>query len=891
MSLRGSPWVGLLVSLASCTSTSEPGFQTGPLCPGPGRARAGQIAEGDPTLAGPDAIGGPGDWLLVNDKAAFVVQSVERIKSYYYYGGILVDAAPMEGCVQAAPERFGEIGMILAQGRLAEFTSSVMRTFEGESVEVIGDGSDGGEARLRVHGSDQFFWLLELELLKAAFSGDKDKRLSTPYGVELYVDYVLPPDSAVLRIEMHLRNTGAEEKSFQGGLAVIFGDTTRAEYYSRDGVELSGYGARYGVPWITSTSTAGDGAWSLARVESNLATSRIAGVDAVLDFDEVVLPTVIAPAGQSGDSATFTYLVSVGATDANSASRNLQKLNRMPAPERTYGLRTFEGRVVDALGSGGVAGAEVEVQMEDDEGVWRPLDSFISREDGAFGGQLPDFGLPLRLYAQRPGTPPPPSPVMLGSGATSAEVTLPARGTLEWEVKDPSGRRIPAKLLLFRDGPEVYRQYGAPEHPPAYVAPGEYELVIARGYEWTIHSQVISIPAGGTVKVSATLEHVVDTTGFMSADGHMHGGPSADSTVSIADRMTSAAGEGLDVAIATDHEIVSDWRPGITARGLEDFVATVSGQEVTASLPEHTNMFPVPPRPEALRGDPVRWYGKGLGEIWQLQKARGAGISVLNHPRAGCNYLCLVGYDRITGRATLEDATKLGLPAGTDLMPWNFDAVEYTNGHQEVFLDPRRPDRTGLFEDWMSFLNLGHKITATGVTDVHGFDDPGSPRTYFESSTDAPRDLVEADLVRGYKEGRALVSSGAFARVRMNGNAGMGDTVTDTDGTADLHVTITALPSVDVTRFEVFANCDQVLTSSTTSPGGLVKFDGDVRVPIPRDAHVVVLGFGEGHMPRGLVDYAPRRVPRFTTNAIYVDADGNGRWDPPGGKTCRYPPR
>ena len=41
-------------------------------------------------------------------------------------------------------------------------------------------------------------------------------------------------------------------------------------------------------------------------------------------------------------------------------------------------------------------------------------------------------------------------------------------------------------------------------------------------------------------------------------------------------------------------------------------------------------------------------------------------------------------------------------------------------------------------------------------------------------------------------------------------------------------------------------------------------------------------------MPRGLRTYDATRVPRVTTNPIYVDVDGNGAFDAPGGKTCTY---
>ncbi len=50
----------------------------------------------------------------------------------------------------------------------------------------------------------------------------------------------------------------------------------------------------------------------------------------------------------------------------------------------------------------------------------------------------------------------------------------------------------------------------------------------------------------------------------------------------------------------------------------------------------------------------------------------------------------------------------------------------------------------------------------------------------------------------------------------------------------------------------------------------------------------MVLGFGANPIPRGLGNYNPTSAPRFTTNAIYVETDGDGVFDPPGGKACVY---
>ena len=99
---------------------------------------------------------------------------------------------------------------------------------------------------------------------------------------------------------------------------------------------------------------------------------------------------------------------------------------------------------------------------------------------------------------------------------------------------------------------------------------------------------------------------------------------------------------------------------------------------------------------------------------------------------------------------------------------------------------------------------------------------------------------------------------------------------------------IEAIPEIDVTHFKVFLNCDEVLNVATDDAAAVVKFDGTVSVPITVDAHLVVVGFGQDSLPRGLPQFDPTSIPRFVTNPIYVDANGNGEYDPPGGKSCSY---
>ncbi|MBM4393981.1 MAG: hypothetical protein FJ090_22875, partial [Deltaproteobacteria bacterium] len=61
---------------------------------------------------------------------------------------------------------------------------------------------------------------------------------------------------------------------------------------------------------------------------------------------------------------------------------------------------------------------------------------------------------------------------------------------------------------------------------------------------------------------------------------------------------------------------------------------------------------------------------------------------------------------------------------------------------------------------------------------------------------------------------------------------------------------------------------------------------GSVDLDLEVDAHVVVLGFGVQDMPRGLSGYDQQHVPRFISNPVLVDADGDGAWTAPGPKDC-----
>lgn len=858
-------------------------------CPEPGRALARRLGPGSSGIAGPAAAAGAGDYLLLSTQAAFVVQGPEQSRSFFFGGGVVLDALAVDGCRQQGQERLGELGFALVQPDLDDLARSRLRGVTATTAEIVDDGSTGGPAHVRVRGTDAPFALADTYLSRLVYRNGGVRPWSGPLDLEVTLDYLLPPESRVLTVTVTVANRGAVPQAVAAGALVIFDPASPTARFARTTLTPGGFPLEVGLPWLAASR--GDGAWAVAAQGELPTATSYTGVVAVTDLSRLLTPPRLAPAapaGANGGTASFTYWLAAGDGDLNSATRHLHAANPRGFDGTPRGQRAFGGRVHRTRDrQQPLAGALLEVQRRDDAGSWRTFDGFVSDGQGEFGGLLPDFPGPLRLVAHREGLPDPAPAVFVLEDTPRLDVGFDDGGRLAYRVHDGQGQELPARITLWQGEQRVLDIRTTDRPGERELPPGDYGVSVSRGYEYEPYQGTLSIQAGQTTRLDVALAQVVDTSGYLSFDAHMHAAPSPDGELSIAERILAAAVEGLEVTVATDHEYIGTWAAGAVQTGLGRWVATVAGEEVTASLPEHVNIYPVPLRPARPRGDPIDWYGMDLPGIFAAARARGAALVQLNHPREDCGWMCLIRYDRLRGEAALADPTLLGFPAGAALWSFDFDVFEYMNGHDDVFLRPDDPDGTGKLDDWLSFLNLGHRITAVGNTDAHGWR-MGSPRSYFASSTDSPADFDEAGFVRAVREGRVLVSAGAFARVTADGSAEPGDTVVDTDGTVDLAVQIEALPGIDVTHFKVLVNCDEALTVATTDPHGLVKYDGVVAVPVEQDAHLVVLGFGAQAQPRGLYLGPSPRVPRFTTNAIYVDAGGDGVHDPPGGKPCRY---
>jgi hypothetical protein len=117
------------------------------------------------------------------------------------------------------------------------------------------------------------------------------------------------------------------------------------------------------------------------------------------------------------------------------------------------------------------------------------------------------------------------------------------------------------------------------------LAPGSYVAFASRGLEYTLDAKPFTISPGQTTNLGFSIERVVDTGGFVSADFHIHSAKSFDSSVPMSDRVVAFLAEGVEVMIATDHDFITDYAPVISSLAAGSEIRSIIGDELTGGNP------------------------------------------------------------------------------------------------------------------------------------------------------------------------------------------------------------------------------------------------------------------------------------------------------------------
>jgi hypothetical protein len=484
--------------------------------------------------------------------------------------------------------------------------------------------------------------------------------------------------------------------------------------------------------------------------------------------------------------------------------------------------------------------------------------------------------------------------VVRARSVTPSLPVLPPEGGLTYEVRDAdTNALIPCKLTLVGvDGTpdprftrnDIGRQEGEGTVVAydrilsvsgvgvAHVPVGVYDVYVSRGPEWDLAvERKVRIQAGKSSVVQARLKHVVDTAGWISADFHVHAAHSSDSHVPMHDRIFEFVADGVELITSTDHNVVSNYAPLIDEIGVGRYITSIVGDELTTNGWGHFGAWPLTHDLERVGQGAVLVHGKGPKDFFGDVRAHAPDAVIdVHHPRIDGE----IGYFNIGGLDSRSDkAARAGFS-------FDFDAVEVLNGYQDS--ERRSVDR--MIDDWFALMRHGHIVTATGNSDTHHLDHNigGYPRNYVRVQEDKPQSLRDPlEIPRAVKGHHVLFTTGPFVVVKVDG-AGIGDIAPARGGSANVELEVRAAPWVSVSTAILYVDGHEEHRWKVDKSDKPTRLHETFPVHVTHDAWVVVRVDGDEPLAPVVGDRKRFDVrPLALTNPVFLDVDGNGKYDPP----------
>lgn len=651
--------------------------------------------------------------------------------------------------------------------------------------------------------------------------------------------------------------------------------------------------------WVASR---GDGA-SYGIVAEKSARNYVLGKKAVYEDDatKVTDTSILVPFSASGFLGLFyesappelapgaafevTKYFLVGAGDVGSVLDVMHEVRGVPTGR-------LGGQVFDSTTGQPARGANVIVYRRDPaKNTRRIYSQYDVRENGSFGGTLEPGAYSLRVEGEgrwmgafrdfdiAPGqsagfrleSDPPGRIVVRVVDAYGHP--LPAKSTAVGVHEAAGVGRLPRDFLYDLRAGERFRPTDMREDDPndpstreyienvafasrgvveLRVRPGTYRVVTSRGPEYDLAASEITVRPDEQKSVTHMLTRVVDTRGWVAGDMHVHSRNSIDSPMTLDERVRSLAAEGLEWAVSTDHNYVTDYAPFVAREDLAEWIHPMVGLEMTTLESGHYNGYPLGYQVGPITHGAFEWAGRPPGAIFDDMRAMGSlgrerTIIQVNHPRDGVlGYFSQYQRDPFTGveippglvqQVLAPKGPAFKNPDGASAFSGAFDAIEVANGKLfweiHSFRVPEAlpvgplpanvpetgaivrkangaPAFPGVVEDWFNLLNLGFQYVAVGTGDTHnGFDEAGQFRTMvYVGADDEPAHLTDARLVDAMRARRAVVTNGPLLDFFVDDpeRGAMGKVLTRAGDRARLTYRLTAAPWMSVARVNVYRN-------------------------------------------------------------------------------------
>ncbi|MDA0666553.1 MAG: CehA/McbA family metallohydrolase [Planctomycetota bacterium] len=393
------------------------------------------------------------------------------------------------------------------------------------------------------------------------------------------------------------------------------------------------------------------------------------------------------------------------------------------------------------------------------------------------------------------------------------------------------------------------------------LAAGKYRVYATRGMEWGVAELHLEHSFASEVAATLSIEKELDTTGWLSADTHMHTLTfSGHGDALLEERVLTLAGEGLDVAIATDHNHHADYTSAQHAAGVSEHYLSIVGNEVTTDL-GHMNAFPFTEEGKLPNHKLQEW-----APLIQDIRDKGAQVVILNHPRWPDRDKGPYGVFKLDPRTGLF-ADGIQIPV---------DALEVFNS-----TTPHTP-WPEVMRDWFSLMNAGSRIRGVGSSDSHSVLDPvGQGRTWLKSPTDDPKLANIDDICSAFREGHSSMGLGLFGEVLVQG-VGPGELATPTDGEITIDFRIAGATWATAEKATVYMNGVEVASTTLPPPTEAAHHDQTVSFKIrtpSADAWLVCVATGP--KPQGAWWYSLFDDLVLVTNPVWVDTNLDGVYQSP----------
>ena len=801
----------------SATDTAEDADVASPPTP-----RAWVVTSEDDLLTGREATGRVGDLRIENQHIVAIIGAPDH-HMWGPFGGGILDLA-----VQGGEDRFQE----------AFSTAGFLRAVRAETVEVAADGVEG-DAVVRVKGTDGAIPLVDL-IAK-----------TTPVGLDVTVEYILPEDSPCLEIHTTATNPTDEAVMVALGDGFIWSESGHVfgpgSGYSTEGLLAQGPVKYLGAdqPGLTHLLTPLGGA----------------SVSVALLEDELSLLSYEMRSLEPGESAEIRRCV-------------------YASPGRSLVPLAIHWEEIGQATSPASGSVEIATSGYDMEQAWIE----VYRDDAFLGSTSPDqdgeftFQAPPGAYRG----------LLRGEGLPETEVewTMVKDEPVDGIVFAPvAPSRIDA-LITGEDGATIPGRVTVQPGPDAaihgthyavvptldgaatiYLPSGTWTITGSLGPQWGLCKGDVTVAEGETETFTCAIEPQIDADGWIPGDLHVHSEFSIDSNMPREERVKALVTEGVRFFAGTEHDIFVDYRPIVEAMGASDLLTASLGNEVSP-LMAHFNClgceytigtyFEVEWMELSPEGEVIRpLYAP---EIWALMKNDFAATMVqLNHPRASQGFFDFIGYDPETGPEAMDP----------EVFDTSFDSMEVWNGN-----DKWGDLRDSTLPDWYSFLNRGHRKIGIGNSDSHDL----------RQWVGQPRNLVLADeptdeaFYTALKAGKSQGTSAPLIEFSA-GEATLGDTFVP-DAPEDLvtfSIRVTAPTWAPLETVLLVGNGAVIQEWDVSGETGLLRLETETQVAPPHDAWYHVIAYAENG---DLAPLYPGRASMAFTNPIWVDRDGDG-FDPP----------